>query len=109
MLSHFNYENLLSSLIKIQSHLYNKTTFDSNPIKEHYKYINEFAKNENTVKLVFDHEQFKIVHISDNVEMLTGYSTNDFYTKNMLFALKIITDEHVNFMNNWFSWMLTVH
>jgi DNA-binding CsgD family transcriptional regulator len=107
MLSNFNYEYLLNSLINIQSHLYDKTSVDTNSIKEDYKYINEFAKNANTVKMVFDHAQFKIIHVSDNVEMLSGYSIND--AQNILFILKIITDEHVNFMNNWFNWMLSVH
>jgi DNA-binding CsgD family transcriptional regulator len=101
----FNYENLLKSIIKLQSHLYNKPSNGLTLLKNNY--INAFSRNENAVKIVFNHEQFRIVYISDNVEALTGYSTEDFYK--LSFVLKIISFNHISFIYNWLNWAVSVH
>jgi DNA-binding CsgD family transcriptional regulator len=101
----FNYENLLKSIIELQSHLYHKPLDKLKPIKDNY--VNAFSNNENAIKLVFDHEHFKIAYISDNVEALTGYSTEDFYKLN--FVLKIITFNHIAFIYDWLNWAVSIH
>ncbi len=100
-----NYENLLKSIIKIQSHLYRKPLDKLTPIKDNY--MNAFSNNENAVKLVFDHEHFKVTYISDNVEALTGYSTEDLYKLNFVF--KIVSFNHITFIYDWLNWAISIH
>jgi DNA-binding CsgD family transcriptional regulator len=108
MSNFLNYENLLSSIIKTQSHLYAKSTNSSvSSFKDIY--INEFSRNENIVKIIFDQKQFKIIYISDNVETLSGYLSNDFLQSDMLFVLKLFTLEHATFIYNWLNWAISVH
>jgi DNA-binding CsgD family transcriptional regulator len=101
------YENLLKSIIKIQSHLYTKPSGQSKPYE--VEYLNKFSKNENSVKIIFDHERFKIAYISDNVEGLLGYLPKDFYGLNILFVLKILPVSHINFIYDWLYWSVSVH
>jgi DNA-binding CsgD family transcriptional regulator len=108
MSNFINYDNLLSSIIKIQSHLYAKSSSNSLPTFKDI-YINEFSKNENAVKIVFDQKQFKIIYISENVEALTGYLSRDFTSLSMLFVLKLFTLEHATFIYNWLNWAISIH
>jgi DNA-binding CsgD family transcriptional regulator len=101
-----NYESLLNSIIKLQSHLYLKTSGQSKPFDT--AYLNTFSTNENAVKILFDHEQFKIVYISDNVESFSGYMVKDFYNVNMLFVLKIFSISHISFIYDWLNWAVQV-
>jgi DNA-binding CsgD family transcriptional regulator len=100
-------ENLLSLILREQSNLYPERTDEETPLKE--SYLNEFSKNENAVKLIFDHANFKIMHISDNVEAITGYTDEEFGKANILFTLKMISLEHFNFIYVWLKWAIGIH
>ena len=103
----FSPDKLLSLILKEQSHLYAKSTGEETPLKD--SYLNVFSKNENAVKVIFDHANFKILHISDNVQAITGYTDEEFGKANILFTLKFITLEHFNFMYVWLKWAIGIH
>jgi DNA-binding CsgD family transcriptional regulator len=100
-------ESLLNLILGEQSHLYPKPTGVETPLKE--SYLNEFSKNENAIKLIFDHANFKILHLSDNVKALTGYTDEEFGKANVLFTLKMISFEHFNFIYVWLKWAIGIH
>jgi DNA-binding CsgD family transcriptional regulator len=100
-------DKLLRIILKEQRHLYPKPTGEKIPIKQ--SYLNEFSKSENCVKIIFDHANFKVLYISDNVESITGYKDEEFGKANILFALKLITIEHFNFMYVWLKWAMGIH
>jgi DNA-binding CsgD family transcriptional regulator len=102
-----NPESLLSLILQEQQTVYPKLTGEVILLKEHY--LNEFSKNENSVKIVFDHINFKILYISDNVESLTGYPTEKFYTFNMLFVLGLFTFDHFSFIYVWLKWAISIY
>jgi DNA-binding CsgD family transcriptional regulator len=100
-------DKLLNLILKVQSHLYEKSSFNLPLIKDNY--INEFSHNENSIKIVFDHEHFKIIHISNNVEEIMGYTAKEFYASSMLFVLKLFTLDHYNFLYVWLNWAVSLH
>jgi DNA-binding CsgD family transcriptional regulator len=102
-----NASELLNLILKTQSHLYEKDAHNLPLIKDNY--INEFSHNENSIKVVFDHEQFKILHISDNIERFLGYKAKEFYESSMLFVLKLATLDHFNFIHVWLNWAVSMH
>lgn len=105
--NNINPDKLIDSILKIQEGLYNEPSSEITLINDNY--INEFSRNENSVKVVFDHVSFKILQISDNVEFLIGYSLEDFQRKNMLLALKLFTLDHFTFIFVWLKWAVTVY
>lgn len=103
----FTPESLQDLILKEQSLIYPKPTSEGRFLKDNY--INEFSKNENAVKVVFDHINFKILHISDNIEGYSGYSAQNFYKPNMLFALGLFPSNHFNFLYVWLKWAIDVY
>jgi DNA-binding CsgD family transcriptional regulator len=67
-------------------------------------YINEFSKNEKSVKIIFDQVNFKVLNISENLEALTGYSAADMRKSDISFFLKFIALEHILFLYVWLKW-----
>lgn len=100
-------QKLLDSILKEQEGLYTEPIGDIKPLSENY--INEFSRNENSVKVVFDHANFKILQISDNVELLIGYPAEDFLRLNILFAFKLFPFEHFNFAYVWHKWAFSIY
>jgi DNA-binding CsgD family transcriptional regulator len=101
-------DNLLRLILNEQSAFYPQPIIgDTKPLKDNY--LNQFSRNENSVKIVFDHIQFKILQISDNVETYTGYTAKEFYDSNMLFVLGLLTLDHFNFIYVWLNWAFSVH
>jgi DNA-binding CsgD family transcriptional regulator len=100
-------DKLLRLILKEQSHLYPKPTVKATPLED--SYLNEFSESENSVKVIFDHANLKILYISDNVPALTGYTEKDFGKASILFALKLITLDHFNFMYVWLQWAIGIH
>jgi DNA-binding CsgD family transcriptional regulator len=103
----FNPDSLQDLILQEQRTIYPKPTSDTRFMKDDY--INEFSRNENAVKIVFDHINFKILHISDNIEAHTGYPTQKFYKFNMLFVLGFFTFDHFNFVYVWLKWAIAVY
>jgi DNA-binding CsgD family transcriptional regulator len=98
---------ILSQILGLQKHVY--TEADKEIDLKDDIYINEFSKNDHSVRIIFDHANFKILHVSDNIELVTGHSAQDFYKPNVLFVFKFFTLEHYNFMYVWLKWSLTLH
>jgi DNA-binding CsgD family transcriptional regulator len=69
-------------------------------------YLEAFSKNDNSVKIIFDHVHFKIVYISGNVEQFLGYPAKDFLDNTLLFPLQLFSLEHQNFIYIWLKWVL---
>jgi DNA-binding CsgD family transcriptional regulator len=72
-------------------------------------YIHEFAKNEKTIKIIFDQVNFKILNISENIEPLSGYAAESFRNKNALSFLKLIAFDHILFPYIWLRWINQLH
>jgi DNA-binding CsgD family transcriptional regulator len=107
MLESLKPTQLLHNILGFQEKYYAKEIAKTAIIKDNY--INEFSASENSVRVIFDHINFKIIHISDNIEALSGYSLKDFYESNILFVLKLITLDHFDFMYVWIKWAFERH
>jgi DNA-binding CsgD family transcriptional regulator len=107
MINSLNPNQLLSQILGLQKDIFADEAGNTFAIKE--SYINEFSKSENSVRIIFDHVNFKILYISDNVESLVGYPAKDFLESNMHFALKLCILEHYNFLYVWVNWALARH
>jgi DNA-binding CsgD family transcriptional regulator len=107
MLDSLNPQLLLNKILGIQKEIYAKEVDKIAIIKANY--LNEFSQSENAVRILFDHINFKILHISENIESLSGYSSEELTNLNMLFAIKLITPDHYNFMYVWVKWAITRH
>jgi DNA-binding CsgD family transcriptional regulator len=55
------------------------------------------ANNKNTVHLLFDVKNFKVLYCSDNFEAMTGFSTTEIMTKNVAFFFEIINKKDILF------------
>jgi DNA-binding CsgD family transcriptional regulator len=100
-------QDLLNKILSLK-----KTLFDDGPdniivLKDNY--INEFSDSENSVKIIFDQINFNIIHISQNVERLGGYSASDFNNPNLLSVFKLFTLDHADFMYVWVNWVAYIY
>jgi DNA-binding CsgD family transcriptional regulator len=107
MLDNLKLQELLQKILSFQKEYYAKEVSKTITISPNY--INEFSKSENSIRLVFDHVNFKILHISDNVEALGGYAMSEFEDSDMRFFLNLFTLDHINFMYVWIKWAFDRH
>jgi DNA-binding CsgD family transcriptional regulator len=107
MSNFLNPSQLLNQILSLQRDAYAKEYGKKVIVKENY--LNEFSMSENSLRIIFDHINFKILHISDNVETLGGYKTKDFYDYNMIFVFKLFFTAHFNFMYIWLKWSFQIH
>jgi DNA-binding CsgD family transcriptional regulator len=107
MLESLNPQQLLNKIFGIQKDIYAKEIHKTAVIKANY--INEFSDSENSVRLILDHINFKILHISENVERLSGFSSEELTKLNVLYAIRLISIEHCDFMYIWVQWIVTRH
>jgi DNA-binding CsgD family transcriptional regulator len=107
MFNMLNPAQLLNKILGFQKDFFAHEVGKTPVIKD--SYINEFSKSENSVRLIFDQVNLKILYISENVAHLTGHSMTDFMELNILFALKLFTLEHYNFLYVWIKWALDRH
>jgi DNA-binding CsgD family transcriptional regulator len=101
-----NSNQLLSQMQGLQKEIYAQETYNKVTLKDNY--IDEFSYNDNSVRIIFDHVNFKIVHISANVEALSGYTVSDFYKLDIAFFIKLFNLEHANFAYTWLKWAFSV-
>jgi DNA-binding CsgD family transcriptional regulator len=106
MFNFLKQEQLLRQILGIQKDFYLNETGKSFVMQD--SYINKFSQNENSVKVIVDHINLKILHISDTVDRLSGHSIKDFDDFNVLFALKLFTLEHHNFIHVWVKWAFSI-
>lgn len=107
MLDFLKPQELLRKILSYQKEYYAKDFDKTTIIKANY--INEFSNSENSIRLLFDHVNFKVLQISDNVGTLGGYSMKDFEDSDMLFIIDLFPLEHVNFMYVWLKWAFERH
>jgi DNA-binding CsgD family transcriptional regulator len=71
--------------------------------------INEFSRNDNSIKLIFDLVNTKILSISDNFESMTGYPAEDVLKLNIGFILSVLTFDHFLFPYVWDTWISGIY
>lgn len=64
-------------------------------------YLNELGKNENSIKIVLDRVNLKVLNVSDNVEDITGHSYEDWMKDDYLFTFSTFMSENHNFLLSW--------
>jgi DNA-binding CsgD family transcriptional regulator len=75
---------------------------DVQPV-DHQQYLNNtkifdlMSSNKNTLHLLFDVKEFKVLYCSNNFEAMTGYSTSEILTKNVAFFFEIINKKDILF------------
>lgn len=107
MLDFLKPQELLLKILSFQKEYYAKEFDKTALIKSNY--INEFSNSENSVRVIFDHINYKILYISENVETLSGYPVTNFNDTGILFVLKILSLDHLNFMFTWLKWAFERH
>jgi DNA-binding CsgD family transcriptional regulator len=97
-----NITNLVNQLLGASKAAYTEDI--AQIIIEKDNYLNEFSFSDNSVRLIYDHVNNKIIHITDNAESLGGYPMNNFYSLGLPFLLQIVTFEHLDFGYKWWKW-----
>lgn len=59
--------------------------------------IDDFSRNENSVKAIIDQEDFVVHYVSDNLKDIFGYSKETWMKYNMLLFFKSLTVRHLTF------------
>jgi DNA-binding CsgD family transcriptional regulator len=72
-------------------------------------HIHEFAKNEKSVKVIFDQVNFKVLNISENIEALSGYTAKSLLDKNLFSFLKVLDFDHALMPYVWLRWINKIH
>jgi DNA-binding CsgD family transcriptional regulator len=107
MINSLNATQLLSQILGLQKDIFADEAGKTFAIKE--SYIDEFSKSENSVRIIFDQVNFKILYVSENVEAFSGYSAKDILEFNILYVFKLFTLEHFNFLYVWVKWAYARH
>jgi DNA-binding CsgD family transcriptional regulator len=68
-------------------------------------YIHEFSKNEQSVKIIFDQVNYKILNVSDNIESLTGHTVESLRNTNISSFLSFVVFDHILFLYVWIKWV----
>ncbi len=107
MLDFINPSQLLSQIFNLQKDKYPEGAGKSIVLKE--SHINAFSISEHSVKIIFDHVNMRILHVSDNIELVTGYSARDIEQRSISFIFNFLTLDHYNFLYVWLKWSLSLH
>jgi DNA-binding CsgD family transcriptional regulator len=99
------YESILNEL---EQTTYGNETTHSKDYSKIGDLINEFSKNENSLKIIIDLTKFKILAITDNLEALTGYTMADYENSNILIFLDAIKPEHFSAPVTFIRWGIDV-
>jgi DNA-binding CsgD family transcriptional regulator len=107
MLESFNPNQLLSQILGLQKNVYPVEASTNKAVRDNY--MNEFSKSERSVRIIFDHVNFKVLQISDNIQNVTGHSAKDFSKPSLSFIFNFFTLDHYNFIYVWLKWSLSLH
>jgi DNA-binding CsgD family transcriptional regulator len=107
MINSLNPNQLLSQILGLQKDIFADEAGKTFALKD--SYMDEFSKSENSVRLIFDQVNFKVLYVSDNVEALSGYSAKDLLEFNIPYVFKLFTLEHFNFLYVWVKWAYARH
>jgi DNA-binding CsgD family transcriptional regulator len=85
---------------------YSKEEKDNNPrdFSQMDIMVNEFSKNESSLKIVMDMSKFQLLAISDNLEELFGYTKEDFLKDKIFIFFRSIRFEHILSPITYMSW-----
>jgi DNA-binding CsgD family transcriptional regulator len=72
--------------------------------EKHKFLLEDFANNEQSIKILLNQGNAGISYISDNVEKILGYKAEDFLKLNILLLFRILTLEHMRFPITMASW-----
>lgn len=67
---------------------------------------NEFSRNENSLKAIFDNKYFKLLDVSNNVEAISGYTKEEIYKDNILPFFNAIDANHTQFPVEIIRWYI---
>ena len=105
MFDFLNPQQLINKILDLQKEIFANEVDKTDLIKANY--INEFSNSENSVRAIFDHINVKILHISDNVESLSGHSVDEIMTLNIPFVIQLFTLDHFDFLYVWIKWAVS--
>lgn len=108
MIKFLNFENIIDAIKRNLNVFFDEKKVENTTLPDN-KYINEFSKSENSIKIVFDIANFKILNVSDNIETLTGHSVEEVRKVNMRFVFGLITLEHLLFPFVWSKWITDIY
>jgi DNA-binding CsgD family transcriptional regulator len=106
MVDFSNPNPLLEQISNVQKDIYADEI--GKPVTVTNGYINEFSTSDNSVRIIFDHVNFKSFHISNNIESLWGYPIDEFYDLNMATFFKLFATEHQGFPALWLKWAFSI-
>jgi DNA-binding CsgD family transcriptional regulator len=106
MVDSSNPDPLLEQISTIQKAIYAQEIGNIVNIRDGY--INEFSASDNSIRIIFDHANFKNLHISNNIEALWGYSIDEFYNLNIATFFKLFVAEHQDFPIQWLKWAFAI-
>jgi DNA-binding CsgD family transcriptional regulator len=90
----------ISELFKIISNIANEFS-DEKKVAEDINdselggLVNEFSKNESSLKVIMDITKFQLLDVSDNLEEIFGITKEEFYDEKIFIFLRYIRSEHV--------------
>jgi DNA-binding CsgD family transcriptional regulator len=97
---------LLEQISNIQKDIYAQEIGGTVDVRDGY--INEFSASDNSIRIIFDHANFKNLHISNNIEALWGYPIDEFYNLSMATFFKLFDTEHQEFPAKWLKWAFEI-
>lgn len=101
-----NLEKMFESILAQQDKYYPKNTDEP---QYNHDNINEFSSNDNSVKVIFDQVNFKIIYISSTIESLGGYTYEEITQDNMAAVFSLFVPEHANALFNWIKWTMETY
>lgn len=98
-----NSDKMFEAILAEQNAHYPKNTDD---VAYNYDNIDEFSSSENSIKIIFDQVNFKILYISSTIESLGGYTYEEMTQDNMAVVFSVFAPEHSNALFNWIKWSM---
>jgi DNA-binding CsgD family transcriptional regulator len=104
----FNADKIINVIKDTYSVYFGEQEKEDISIKED-NLINEFSRNDNSIKIVFDLVNTKVLSVSDNFESITGYPAEDVLKLNIGFILNVLTFDHFLFPYVWTTWITEIY
>jgi DNA-binding CsgD family transcriptional regulator len=90
-----NFDTIIETIVAdFKAFLPNSNANTLNDFSQFDQLINDFSKNEHSLKIIIDLTKLKVLAVSDNLEALTGYTKTDYQTHNILMFFRSIKMEH---------------
>jgi DNA-binding CsgD family transcriptional regulator len=73
---------------------------------ESESFINQFSSNEQSIKFIYDAENFKILNFTDNFGPFFGYTNAEIKKHNLLLGLRVMHFDHILFPFKAVKWSI---